>query len=85
MSEPRLFQDFLGLVPADSDILFTAVYPPPKGGSGLILLLILTTPSKFIMRPPWGSERSASFFYLSQTEKSPPWRYEANRKAGGSS
>ncbi len=52
MSEPRLFQD----------ILFTAVYPPLKGGNGLILLLILTTPSKFIMRPPWGSERSASFF-----------------------
>jgi hypothetical protein len=29
-----VFQDFLGLVTANLDVLFAEVYLPPKGGSG---------------------------------------------------
>ncbi len=49
------------------------------------LLMLRTTPSKFVMRPPWDSERSVSSDFTSETEKSPPLWYSANRKAGGSS
>ncbi len=47
---------------ANLDVLFAAVHLPPKVGSGLVFAdgVVRMTPSKFVMRPPWDSERSAS-------------------------
>jgi hypothetical protein len=49
------------------------------------LLLVQTTPSKFVMRPPWDSERSASFDFTSLKQKKSAIMVLMNRKAGGSS
>jgi hypothetical protein len=40
-----------------------------KAAADSLLLLILATPSKFFMRPPWDSERPASFDFASLKQK----------------
>jgi hypothetical protein len=56
-----------------------------KVATDSFLLLGQTTPSKFVMRPPWDSERSASFDFTSLKQKKSAIMVLANRKAGGSS
>jgi hypothetical protein len=53
-----------------------------KVAADSFLLLVQTTPSKFIMRPPWDSERSASFDFTSLKHKKSALIVLANRKAG---
>jgi hypothetical protein len=53
-----------------------------KMAADSFLLLVQTTPSKFVMTPPWDSERSASFDFTSLKQKKSARIVLANRKAG---